>query len=60
MMYTLVLGLVDGSGVEILELKGPPEQLLNTDKRHRGFSSKVHRAVDQVRDRVSRSETLSR
>jgi hypothetical protein len=45
-----VLGPVDGNGVEMLELKGPPEQLLNTDKRHRGFSSKVHRAVDQVRD----------
>jgi hypothetical protein len=47
---TPVLGPVDGNGIEMLELKGPPEQLLNTDKRHRGFSSKVHRAVDQVRD----------
>ena len=47
---TPVLGPVDGNGVEMLELKGQQEQLVNTDKRHRGFSSKVHRAVDQVRD----------
>jgi len=34
----------------MLELKGPQEELLNTDKRHRGFSCKGHRAVDHVRD----------
>jgi hypothetical protein len=48
--FTPVLGPVDNRDIEMLELKGPPEQLLNTDKRHRGLSSKVHRAVDQVRD----------
>lgn len=48
--FTPVLGPVDSRDIEMLELKGPPEQLLNTDKRHRGFSAKVHRAVDQVRD----------
>jgi hypothetical protein len=29
---TPVLGPVDGNGIEMLELKGPPEQLLNTGK----------------------------
>lgn len=44
-----ILGPVDGDVPELLELKGPAEKLLS-GKLHRGFSAKVHHAVDQVRD----------
>jgi hypothetical protein len=44
-----ILGPVNNSVVELLELKGPGEAAL-TGRLHRGFASKVHRAVDQVRD----------
>lgn len=44
-----LFGPTVGSTLELLELKGPDEKLL-TGKLHRGFSAKVHRAVDQVRD----------
>jgi hypothetical protein len=37
------------SHVELMELKGPSERMLS-GKIHRGFSSKVIRAIDQVRD----------
>jgi hypothetical protein len=43
-----VLGPIDGK-VELLELKGPAERLLN-NRAHRGFSAKVKEAIDQVRD----------
>lgn len=49
---TPILGPIDQNRIEMLELKGPPERLLNSDRRHRGFSGKVHKAVDQVRDYV--------
>ena len=44
-----ILGPIDSGPVELLELKGPSESVLNAG-RHRGFSMKVKRAVDQVRD----------
>lgn len=47
---TSILGPQDPGDVELLELKGPAEQLMNQEKIHRGFSTKVHKAVDQVRD----------
>jgi len=37
------------SSIGLMELKGPGEKLL-TKGLHAGFASKVHRAVDQVRD----------
>jgi hypothetical protein len=44
-----MLGPLDQNVVELLELKGPSEKVLN-HVDHRGFSAKVHRAIDQVRD----------
>lgn len=44
-----ILGPVRNSAVELLELKGPGEAILG-GRLHRGFTSRVHRAVDQVRD----------
>jgi hypothetical protein len=44
-----VLGPLPGHQTEILELKRPGEKILR-DGFHSGFSSKVTRAVDQVRD----------
>jgi hypothetical protein len=35
--------------IELMELKGPRESTLSREQ-HRGFSAKVHAAVDQVRD----------
>jgi hypothetical protein len=35
--------------IELLELKGPDEKTLQKG-RHAGFTAKVHRAVNQVRD----------
>jgi hypothetical protein len=34
----------------MLELKGPGENLMNNERIHRGFSTKVKKAVDQVRN----------
>jgi len=45
-----ILGPLDNAAIELLELKGPAERLLNRERIHRGFSTKVHKAVDQVRD----------
>jgi hypothetical protein len=49
--YSLVpiLGADENNMVEMLELKGPSETTL-AGRLHRGFTSKVTRAVDQVRD----------
>lgn len=44
-----ILGPLDESSIELLELKRPNEQLL-TGRLHRGFAAKVHQAIDQVRD----------
>jgi hypothetical protein len=44
-----ILGTRPNSTVQIVELKGPAEKTL-TGKRHRGFTSKVTHAVDQIRD----------
>jgi hypothetical protein len=44
-----ILGPLDDGITELLELKGPAEKTL-TQGLHRGFTAKVHRAVDQVRD----------
>jgi antiviral defense system Shedu protein SduA len=43
-----ILGPLD-SEIELLELKGPCERIL-TGGTHRGFSAKVKRAIDQVKD----------
>jgi hypothetical protein len=47
--FSPILGPRGDATVEILELKGPAEKTL-TQGPHRGFTSKVHRAIDQVRD----------
>lgn len=44
-----ILGPWENATIELLELKGPAEQIL-TGRLHRGFTSKVHKAIDQVRD----------
>jgi hypothetical protein len=44
-----ILGPLKNSIVDFLELKGPGEAT-SAGRLHRGFTSKVHRAVDQVRD----------
>jgi hypothetical protein len=44
-----ILGPSEDNTVELLELKGPADATL-AQQFHRGFASKVHRAVDQVRD----------
>jgi len=47
--FTPILGPQIDRLIEIMELKGPAE--LNLSRRHhRGFSAKVHAAVDQVKD----------
>ena len=48
--FTPVLGGMHGDPVDLLELKGPDAAVLNNTKRHRGFSSALHKAIDQVRD----------
>lgn len=45
-----VLGPLYSQGIDLVELKGPDETLITGPFHHRGFSQKVHRAVDQVRD----------
>lgn len=45
-----ILGPGQDRSIEFLELKGPSERLVNSDRLHRGFSYKVHKAIDQVRD----------
>lgn len=44
-----ILGPLDNRAIELLELKGPSEPTLQ-GRLHRGFTRKVHAAVDQVRD----------
>jgi len=47
--FSPILGPIRGKEIEVMELKGPAERTLSA-KVHPGFSSKVHRAIDQVRD----------
>jgi hypothetical protein len=44
-----ILGPQSDKLIELMELKGPHESTLSREQ-HRGFSAKVHAAVDQVRD----------
>jgi hypothetical protein len=46
--FSSILGS-EGGDLELLELKGPDEKLVNRGF-HAGFTQKVHRAIDQVRD----------
>jgi hypothetical protein len=48
--FTPILGAHDGDPVDLLELKGPDAPLLNNLRLHRGLSTALHRAMDQVRD----------
>ncbi len=47
---TPILGAQDGGAVDLLELKGPNAPLLNNLRLHKGLSTALHKAVDQVRD----------
>lgn len=47
---TPILGAQDGDPVQLLEMKGPDALLLNNLKRHKGLSTALHRAMDQVRN----------
>lgn len=47
--FSPILGPRGDSMVELLELKGPTEKTI-TRGPHMGFTAKVHRAIDQVRD----------
>lgn len=44
-----ILGPVDETSIELLELKLPEERTLNKGF-HRGLAAKVHRAIDQLKD----------
>ena len=48
--FTSILGPTDVNNIELLELKGPAEKLLNSHKQHPSFTSKLASAIDQVRD----------
>lgn len=47
--FSPILGPSGTRKLELMELKGPGEETL-ARSRHRGFSHKVHAAIDQVRD----------
>jgi hypothetical protein len=48
--FTSILGPRDIKDIELLEMKGPAEKLLNYHKNHPGFTSILHSAINQVRD----------
>jgi hypothetical protein len=48
--FTSILGPTDAKDIELLELKGPAEKLLNMHQHHPGFTAKLSNAIDQVRD----------
>lgn len=48
--FTSILGASDIKDIDLLELKGPAEELLNNHKHHPGFTSILHSAINQVRD----------
>lgn len=47
--FSPILGPYRAQPLELMELKGPGEETL-ARSHHRGFSHKVHAAIDQVRD----------
>ncbi len=47
--FTSILGFTDVKNIELLEMKGPDEAVLNAHKHHSGFTTKLHNAIDQVR-----------
>lgn len=47
--FSPIIGPHVENAIEVLELKGPAERIL-ARMQHRGFSQKVHAAIDQVRD----------
>jgi hypothetical protein len=47
--FSPILGPQSDNEIELMELKGPGERTLS-GRVHPGFSAKVHRAIDQVRD----------
>lgn len=48
--FTSILGASDIKEIDLLELKGPAEELLNNHKHHAGFTSTLQSAINQVRD----------
>ncbi|MDP9039358.1 MAG: DUF4263 domain-containing protein [Acidobacteriota bacterium] len=48
--FTSILGASDIEDIDLLELKGPAEDLLNNHKHHPGFTSILQSAINQVRD----------
>jgi hypothetical protein len=48
--FTSILGASDIRDIDLLELKGPAEELLNHHKHHLGFTAILHSAINQVRD----------
>jgi hypothetical protein len=48
--FTSILGISVDEDIDLLELKGPAEELLNSHNQHPGFTSQLHKAIDQVRD----------
>ena len=47
--FSPMLGPVDDTSIELLEIKLPGEKTLNNGF-HRGLAAKVHRAIDQLKD----------
>jgi len=47
--FSPILGPIEDTSVELLEVKLPGERTLNKGF-HRGLAAKVHRAIDQVKD----------
>lgn len=47
--FSPMLGPVEDTSIELLELKLPGEKILNKGF-HRGLAAKVHRAIDQLKD----------
>lgn len=48
--FTSILGVTEAKNIEVLEIKGPGEALLNAQKQHPGFTAKLSSAINQVRD----------
>jgi len=48
--FTSILGASDLKDIDLLELKGPDEELLNSHKHHPGFTSILNSAINQARD----------
>jgi hypothetical protein len=48
--FTSILGASDVRDIDLLELKGPAEQVLNNHRHHPGFTTILHKAIDQARD----------